>query len=157
MFLKKILGNVRFVHWTDSECSLKLLKNTGARYPVYYTNRLSKIHAASSPDDWHHVDSANNPADFCSRGIWAEEAAKWSTFHRGSAFLGRPESEWPPIKDYLKSPDFLGVKVMGSQTRPPPPPPPPDAVYEQGRMAAKKPGASTLILSPTKKRVRQIS
>ena len=105
-FLKKVLGNVCFVHWTDSECSLEMLQNTGARYPLYYANHLSKIHAASFPDDWRHVDSASNPADFCSRGIWAEEAEKWSTFHRGPAFLWKPESEWPPIKDYLKSHGF---------------------------------------------------
>ena len=64
-------------------------------YKAFFDNRLSKIHAGSTIDEWNHVDSANNPADFTSRGIHAHEMEKWKIFHGGLAFLFEDESKWP--------------------------------------------------------------
>ena len=50
----------------------------------------SKIHAGSTPEQWRWVDSANNPADHCSRGIESHEAEKWRQFHNGPDFFASP-------------------------------------------------------------------
>ena len=56
------------VFWTDSEVVLKMLNDASTRFKLFYANKLSKMAAASDEKEWRHVDSANNPADYCSRG-----------------------------------------------------------------------------------------
>ena len=90
------------VHWTDSECCLKQVKDMTTCFPTFTANRLSVIHEVSQPEEWRHVPSADNCADMCARGIKADEAEKWRRFHRGPEYLWKPESEWPKIKDYFK-------------------------------------------------------
>ena len=81
--------------WSDSEASLKMINDTDTRFRQFFSNRLSKIHAASLVSNWRFVESEKNPADFTSRGINANESEKWEIFHFGPAFLYKPESEWP--------------------------------------------------------------
>ena len=91
--------------WTDSESSLKMINDLTSRFRLFFSNRLSKIHAASTVSEWRYVDSANNPADYTSRGINANETLKWEIFHFGPKFLYKPESEWP-ITDIFRSPNL---------------------------------------------------
>merc|ERR1712237_162119 len=72
-----------------------MIYNPAKPRPVFFANRLSKIHSGSDPQQWRWVDSSNNPADHCSRGIQAHEAEKWRQFHHGPAFLRLPEDQWP--------------------------------------------------------------
>ena len=65
----------RVVMWTDSECVLKQIFDSTTRFKAFFANRLSKIHAATSNEEWRYVDSKNNPADNASRGINANESA----------------------------------------------------------------------------------
>ena len=57
--------------WSDSEAALKMIYNPSRPRPVFFANRLSKIHSGSNPQQWRWVNSANNPADHCSRGKMA--------------------------------------------------------------------------------------
>ena len=57
------------VLWTDSEVVLKQLIDPTTCFTTFVSNRLSKIHAASTIEEWRQVDTARNPADLCSRGI----------------------------------------------------------------------------------------
>ena len=72
-----------------------MINDTTTRFRLFFANRLSKIHASSSAKDWRHIDSEQNPADFCSRGTKADEDAKWEMFHFGPKFLYQPEDKWP--------------------------------------------------------------
>ena len=85
--------NIRL--WSDSEAALKMIYNPSHPRPVFFANRLSKIHAGSTPEQWRWVDLSNNPADHCSRGIQSHEAEKWKQFHNGPNFLRLPEDQWP--------------------------------------------------------------
>ena len=89
------LDNIVVRFWSDSESALKMIYNPAKPRPVFFANRLSKIHSGSDPQQWRWVDSSNNPADHCSRGIQAHEAEKWRQFHHGPAFLRLPEDQWP--------------------------------------------------------------
>ena len=90
----------RVTLWSDSESSLKMINDSTTRFRLFFSNRLSKIHAASKVSEWRYVESENNPADFTSRGIEADEAEKWDIFHFGPKFLYKPESEWPKTDIY---------------------------------------------------------
>ena len=74
-----------------------MIFDSTTRYKTFFDNRLSKIHAGSTIDEWNYVDSASNPADFTSRGIRAHETEKWKVFHGGPSFLRDDESKWPKM------------------------------------------------------------
>ena len=88
----------RTIMWSDSESVLKQIFDTTTCFPKFFSNRLSKIHAASSTKEWRYVDTKNNPADLTSRGIAAHEGDKWKIFHSGPAFLRQPEENWPETR-----------------------------------------------------------
>lgn len=60
--------------WTDSSIVLSYIKNMSTRYKVFVANRVQMIHSASDPDQWHHIESAENPADDGSRGV---QSSRW--------------------------------------------------------------------------------
>ena len=55
-------------YWTDSTSILCYISNTIRRYRTFVVNRIAAIQSASSPDQWRHVGTADNPADVASRG-----------------------------------------------------------------------------------------
>ena len=71
-----------------------MLNDTLTRFKLFHANKLSKMAAASEEKEWRHVDTANNPSDYCSRGLQAHAKEKWQTFHRGSAFLWMGWDMW---------------------------------------------------------------
>ena len=82
------------VFWTDSICCWMQLHDKTTPKRAFVANRLSKILKDSTPDQWHFVDSAKNPADLVSRGIRADEKEKWERYFNGPEFLLRDEKEW---------------------------------------------------------------
>ena len=84
----------RVVMWTDSQCVLKQVRDRKTRFPMFFANRISKIHAVTRVIDWRFVPSALNPADDLSRGLMPA-SPNWERFHTGPAFLWGPEVEWP--------------------------------------------------------------
>ena len=95
LFVEASVGKFDKVHiWSDSECVLKMINDSTTRFKQYFSNRISKIEAASNIKDWRYINTAVNPADHCSCGIRADEATKWRSFHEGPNFLWQDESTW---------------------------------------------------------------
>ncbi|XP_041471855.1 uncharacterized protein LOC121421260 [Lytechinus variegatus] len=69
----------REVFWTDSRVVLGYIKNETRRYHVFVANRVRQIRDESSPNQWRHVSTQDNPADAPSRGLTVDqlEASKW--------------------------------------------------------------------------------
>ncbi|XP_041460999.1 uncharacterized protein LOC121412159 [Lytechinus variegatus] len=69
----------REVFWTDSRVVLGYIKNETRRYHVFVANRVRQIRDESSPNQWRHVNTQDNPADAPSRGLTVDqlEASKW--------------------------------------------------------------------------------
>ena len=67
--------------WSDSTVVLGYVKNTSARFKVFVANRVQFIHNVSSPEQWRHCTSAENPADDGSRAV---QTQRWL---EGPAFL----------------------------------------------------------------------
>ena len=64
--------------WSDSADVLFWLKDHPSRWGVFVANRCSEIHTLLPDAFWHHVRSADNPADVISRGIEASKFASHS-------------------------------------------------------------------------------
>ena len=85
--------NVTF--WTDSTIVLYYINNISKRFNTFVANRLTIIHDASTPEQWMHVTSCENPADKSSRGLRGTELIK--SWLQGPAFLNLPSSAWPSM------------------------------------------------------------
>jgi hypothetical protein len=76
--------------WLDSTVALFWILGTG-EYKQFVANRVNKIRQHSSIT-WHHVPTAENPADLGSRGGSVVDAPLW---RYGPQWLADPD-KWPP-------------------------------------------------------------
>lgn len=76
--------------WTDSQVVLGYINNDARRFHVFVANRVQRIRENTDPEQWSHVDTAENPADHASRGLKVSEliSSNWLT---GPAFLWQRE------------------------------------------------------------------
>ena len=71
------------------------IRNEARRFQTFGANRLSINQDATSPSQWHHVDSQTNPADNASTGFLITETNKMECWCSGPAFLYKQERQWP--------------------------------------------------------------
>ena len=81
--------------WTDSQVVLAYICNEARRFHVFVANRVQLIRGSTDPNQWHYVDTTQNPADHASRGVNAEEIAS-SNWLSGPKFLWEQEVLLPP-------------------------------------------------------------
>ena len=79
------------VFWTDSDVVLGYISNDARRFHVYVANRVAQIREYAEPSQWHHVDTAVNPADLASRGISASQLSKRPHWLAGPEFLWKAD------------------------------------------------------------------
>lgn len=85
------IQNLQEYYWTDSKVVLGYVNNDAKRFHTFVANRIQRIRSSTSPKQWRHVSSENNPADHASRGLSAVQLR---------------ESNW------LKGPNFLWQKYL---------------------------------------------
>ena len=54
--------------FSNSEDVLWWIRGRGRDFRSFVANRVGEIQANTSPSQWQHVSTAENPADTCSRG-----------------------------------------------------------------------------------------
>ncbi|XP_043220536.1 uncharacterized protein LOC122380951 [Amphibalanus amphitrite] len=81
--------------WTDSAVVLRFLQNESRRFHTFISNRIAEVQHSSEPDQWHHVPSQCNPADFCSRGLSGCDLLQCDLWWEGPGFVARDREEWP--------------------------------------------------------------
>ncbi|XP_071094647.1 uncharacterized protein [Haliotis cracherodii] len=88
------LGEVQNFYWTDSRIVLGYISNDFCRFHVYVANRIQQIRDKTSPKQWHHVSSSDNPADCASKGLTVNKllTSKWLS---GPDFLWEKEIPSP--------------------------------------------------------------
>ena len=66
-------------YWCDSKIVLGYITNEVKRFKIYVANRAQLIREMTDIDRWHYIPSADNPADFASRGLEvdAPEVEMW--------------------------------------------------------------------------------
>ena len=95
------------VYWTDSMLVLQYINNKDKRFQTFVANRVATIHSGSSPAQWYHVSSAQNPADQASRGLSADELSSAELWWSGPEFLLKDTHHWPetPVVGELTTDD----------------------------------------------------
>ncbi|XP_038074806.1 uncharacterized protein LOC119742710 [Patiria miniata] len=89
-FLKKELNlNYEEFFWTDSSVVLGYIGNDSKRFHVFVANRIRLIRDVSSPSQWRHVDTKDNPADAASRGLTVRQLIETPLWLAGPEMLWR--------------------------------------------------------------------
>lgn len=83
------------IFWTDSTCVLGYIANEDKRFHTFVANRVAAIQEVTSPSQWKHVGTKQNPADDASRGLSAEALLKNERWLMGPGFLWKSEEAWP--------------------------------------------------------------
>ena len=63
------IDHARF--WSDSMNVLYWIRGKGKHYLPFVANRIGEIQSQSNPEQWQYVETEENPADLCSRGLSA--------------------------------------------------------------------------------------
>lgn len=78
--------------WTDSMIVLSWLRKNPNVWKTYVANRTTEILNVVSSSQWHHIKSADNPADCASRGISPELLKDFDLWWHGPKFLRDTEN-----------------------------------------------------------------
>ena len=87
--------NVREVFWTDSQVVLGYISNEAKRFHTFVANRVQFIRYNTDIKCWNHISSAENTADYASRGLSTSQKDKTKRWFEGPEFLKEPEENWP--------------------------------------------------------------
>jgi hypothetical protein len=97
--------NITNIYWTDSKVVLGYINNESRRFHMYVANRVQRIRETTQPEQWHYINTEQNPADHASRGLSAQELIK-SNWITGPSFLWLKELPLnEPIQTSLDSDD----------------------------------------------------
>ncbi len=113
--------------WTDSTTVLNWIQSDSCRFKVFVGMRVAEIQELTDNQDWHYVDSSNNPADDITRGKTLSELTGENRWTKGPSFLWLSPENWqstPTIprreeSDELRKP----VSCLNTVTSPSPPDP----------------------------------
>ena len=107
MIIKEInmpIQNVFF--WTDSTLVLQYLKNERHCFKAYVANKVMEIFLMMTASQWHHIETKENPANICRRGV--------ATVHELSTETGSSKS-WYKGSNFLWSNSKVEAKLKGSK------------------------------------------
>ncbi len=97
-----VYGDLKEFFWTDSRVVLGYLNNEARRFHTFVANRVQKIRNSTTPQQWFHVSTNDNPADKASRGTTVDELLS-SNWLVGPKFLWEKEIH-PPANEILELP-----------------------------------------------------
>ena len=83
------------VFWIDAASVLDMINNVDTRFKVFVANRLSYIHAYTSPALWRYVPTLLNSADTGTHVLLPSQLDKLRVWIDGPDFLEKPECDWP--------------------------------------------------------------
>ena len=61
--------NITHIYYSNSRIVLGYIYNDAKKFHIFVANRVQVIRESSSPSDWRHVSSLDNPADVASKNI----------------------------------------------------------------------------------------
>ncbi len=94
-YLGEILGVEIVKYWTDNICTLYWIRRHARQKDVYVGHRVTEITTLSSPYDWRHCPTDQNPADLPTRGCTAAVLQELKFWLNGPEFLKGAEETWP--------------------------------------------------------------
>lgn len=88
------------IYWSDSTIVLGWLRASPSSLQVFVANRVSLIQDLTSPNEWRHVPTLDNPADIVSRGVAPCVLVKHDLYWHGPAWLSLDEVQWPEMPQF---------------------------------------------------------
>ncbi|KAL6475780.1 hypothetical protein MHYP_G00168200 [Metynnis hypsauchen] len=104
--------------WTDSQVVLGYINNDARRFHIFVANRVQLIRDNSDPNQWHYVDTSENPADHASRGLRASDIHS-TNWLRGPKFLWERELQITPRSPadlLVGDPEVKTIQVLATET-----------------------------------------
>ncbi|KAI5714707.1 hypothetical protein M8J77_004136 [Diaphorina citri] len=101
--------------FTDSTVVLAWIHSDPCKFKTFVANRIQQIHDHISPQTFHHISGADNPADCITRGLLPEELSNFHLWLSGPSFLLQPESQWN-LKTYDNHNQHADVLEQKSHT-----------------------------------------
>ncbi|XP_075162870.1 uncharacterized protein LOC142235503 [Haematobia irritans] len=95
-------------YWTNSTIVLNWINSRSSSFHTFVANRIVSIQDNTTPEQWRHVSSKDNPADIISRGLDPHQLPQTTQRMHGPFFLHGDEKHWPPA--FLPSPDSIITK-----------------------------------------------
>ncbi|XP_055714216.1 uncharacterized protein LOC129808461 [Phlebotomus papatasi] len=112
------LGIQERYYWTDAKVVLYQIHSKAHR-DVFVRNRVMKIRSFSTPSQWRHVPTKQNPADVLSRGCKVLNLISNSLWWHGPSWLQEDSSQWPPEFSPEEQPaPSVCTAVLDSRTDP---------------------------------------
>ncbi|XP_043469877.1 uncharacterized protein LOC122503416 [Leptopilina heterotoma] len=107
--------------WSDSRIVLCWLNKQPSQLKPYVANRVRQIQSLTTPSQWHHVRTTENPADCASRGLKATDLLKHKLWWQGpqwlnSGFLEQEESTQPSVSDLIDVQEEERISVLMAVT-----------------------------------------
>ena len=81
--------------WIDSAYILYWIRGYSKKLKPFVANRVSEIQVNTNPDQWRHVPTKMNPADYVTRGVRLSDLAKLTIWWEGSDYLQKGQEFWP--------------------------------------------------------------
>ena len=81
--------------WTDSLNVLYWIRNRARSFKPFIASRVGEIQRHTTPRQWRHVPTKQNPADILSRGATARTLIHNTLWWSAPEFLQKAEEEWP--------------------------------------------------------------
>ena len=82
------------IFWTDSEVTLGYIRNESKKFKIFVANRIELIREHSEAEQWHYVNTKENPADYVSRGISMGNRDNVERWILGPKFPWESEYTW---------------------------------------------------------------
>ncbi|XP_071051383.1 uncharacterized protein [Onthophagus taurus] len=82
-------------YWTDSSIVLSWLNSESHKWKIFVANRVADIQRLTEREIWKHVPTADNPADFVSRGLNPDELQDKECWWKGPEWITLEETHWP--------------------------------------------------------------
>ncbi|XP_072400311.1 uncharacterized protein [Diabrotica undecimpunctata] len=76
--------------WSDSRIALSWIQSHTSRWNTFVSNRVAQITELTNAFQWRHIKSAENAADYPSRGLLAQNILKLDLWWSGPSFLQDP-------------------------------------------------------------------
>ncbi|XP_058796602.1 uncharacterized protein LOC131667274 [Phymastichus coffea] len=88
--------------WSDSRIVLSWVQSDEPVGNELVDNYVAQIHELCSGATWHHVPTADNPADIASRGADALKLESATLWWNGPTWLAEDEGCWPSSLDHVR-------------------------------------------------------
>ncbi|XP_054721782.1 uncharacterized protein LOC129231449 [Uloborus diversus] len=90
-------SNIPCYFWTDSSITYFWIKKQPDAFKPFVKNRVQDIQKLTSPNNWGHCRSCDNPADLVSRGAKISKLINETLWTQGSPWLRLSPDHWPKL------------------------------------------------------------